>query len=741
MNRLRIAVLSLTLGTASTSYAQNVLAVQDSTLVNTVDLDDVQVVGAKPLVKMETDKMTYSVEQDADAKSMTVLDMLRKVPMVTVDGQDNITVNGSSDFKVYVDHKPNPMISSAPSQIFKAMPASMVKSIEVVTNPGAKYDAEGTGGVLNIILAKQDSGSQASADGFNGNASVGGFNLGPRASAFVSGQKGRVSYGASGIFQYQILNGTDIDMWREASDGTKIVYHQSSDMNQPFGMGNLNVGLDIDSVSNISAAVAFTGFRQNLEGRPTTTMSGGMYGDGFTYGNSMTQTVGNTSINANLDYQRFFNPSRSSYMILSYLFTSNPSYTDDERIYDEDDKTNSLIVLSDLRSEADRHATEHTLQADFTTPVAATHILNYGAKYINRLNKSDSKYFDLGADGSATLNTSNSSDYENRQSILATYAEWKGYFGSWSVTAGGRYEHTWEEMENGESDFSKNYGIGVPSGSLSYRFKPTANIGLTYNMRIVRPGITYLNPFVDRTSPTSLAYGNVDLDVEKTHNVKLVFNRFAQRLMISTSLGYSTCDNQISQYSFLDSDGRLNTTYGNIVESRTGSVSFFANWLIAPKTRLMVNEALTYSHFESDALAMSNSGWASNTFVNLQQTLPWQLQWSLGAFLRTKNYTLQGDNSGMSLAFTNLSRSFRQDRLNVSLQFVTPFTKKLEIKTDTHGADYTQHTDVRVPIRQVGLTLTWKFGNTTKQFEQRKSNITNDFQEQKQGMQGVGSLQ
>ena len=128
------------------------LLVQD----DTKQLKGVEVVAQKPLVKMETDKMTYDVQSDNDVKTNTVLDMLRKVPMVTVDGQDNITVNGQGSFKVYVDGKPNVMFSSNPSQIFKAMPASAVKSIEVVTNPGAKYDAEGVGGVLNIVMNNAD---------------------------------------------------------------------------------------------------------------------------------------------------------------------------------------------------------------------------------------------------------------------------------------------------------------------------------------------------------------------------------------------------------------------------------------------------------------------------------------------------------------------------------------------------------------------------------------------------------
>ena len=123
---------------------------------NATMLKGVEIVAQKPLVKMDVDKMSYNVAEDEDSKSYTVLDMLRKVPMVTVDGQDNITVNGSSSFKVYVDGLPNVMFSSNPSMVFKSMPATAVKSIEVVTNPGAKYDAEGAAGILNIVMNKQN---------------------------------------------------------------------------------------------------------------------------------------------------------------------------------------------------------------------------------------------------------------------------------------------------------------------------------------------------------------------------------------------------------------------------------------------------------------------------------------------------------------------------------------------------------------------------------------------------------
>ena len=114
-------------------------------------LQEVTVTGVRPLIKADLDKFTYNVSYDSDSKSQNMLEILRKVPMVNVEGTDQIKVNGSTDFKVYVNGKPNTMMSNKPAEILKNMPASSVKKIEVITNPGAKYDAEGVAGILNII--------------------------------------------------------------------------------------------------------------------------------------------------------------------------------------------------------------------------------------------------------------------------------------------------------------------------------------------------------------------------------------------------------------------------------------------------------------------------------------------------------------------------------------------------------------------------------------------------------------
>ena len=754
MKRKNMILLSAALMSSLSSFAQSNASTDAATqreleradsIWKDFDLESVTVTASKPLVKMETDKMTYNVQEDADAKASTVLDMLRKVPMVTVDGQDNITVNGSSNFKVYVDGKPNPMFSSNPSQIFKAMPATMVKNIEVITNPGAKYDAEGTGGVLNIIMNKQTTANGAATsdalNGYNGNVSLGAGNTSQRISAFISGQQGKLTYSANGMYNYSDMDNTDIDMERTQSDGSQMHYQQSSNMKQPFSMGNISLSYELDSLSNISAQAGITTWQQKMNGYPTTQMQGGIYGNGFSYGNEMKQKIDYKSFNGSMDYQRFFNKERSSYMILSYLFTSSPTDVDNYTYYDKEASGITAIQLNDLLSKSNTRATEHTLQVDFTQQFTPTQSLNFGAKYIARINKSGSKYYNISADKSETLNPDNSMEYKNTQSILAGYAEWKGTFGKASTKAGARYEQTWEKAEyasgNGD-DFKKDYGNLVPSASLSYSIAPGMNIGMNYSMRITRPGITYLNPYVDRSNPTSISYGNTDLDVEKSHQLNLVYNYYQQRLMLSVTAGYNFCNNKIAQYTFIDANNLLNQTYGNVQKEKRASLNIFANWLMLKKTRLMLNMSTSYADMRSNELGMKNNGWNAATTINLQQTLPWEMQWTLGSIMQTKSYTLQGHQSGMSFFYTTLSKPLVKDKLDLSLMFLTPLSNKLEIESQTVGRDYTQHMMVQVPLRQISMTLTWKFGNTKKQFKQYKSNINNDFKEEEKGIQTGG---
>jgi hypothetical protein len=132
-----------------------------------VALKEVAVTAQKPLIKVDVDKITYSIESDPDSKTNNALEMLRKVPMLTVDGDENVTLNGQSNYKVLVNGKSSSMMSKNFKDVIKSLPGSSIKDIEVITNPSSKYEAEGIGGIINIITLKK------TLNGYNGSVNAG----------------------------------------------------------------------------------------------------------------------------------------------------------------------------------------------------------------------------------------------------------------------------------------------------------------------------------------------------------------------------------------------------------------------------------------------------------------------------------------------------------------------------------------------------------------------------------------
>ena len=710
---------------------------------NATMLKGVEIVAQKPLVKMDVDKMSYNVAEDEDAKSNTVLDMLRKVPMVTVDGQDNITVNGSSSFKVYVDGMPNVMFNSNPSMVFKSMPATAVKSIEVVTNPGAKYDAEGAGGVLNIIMNKQNPQAAQSMNGYNGTVRASGGNKSISGGAFISGQQGKLSYSANVMTTYSKPGTTDTEMeiTQNNPNGTSQLMTSSNKVTIPFTMGNLTLGYQIDSVSALNVTASINSLNIKSNGNSTTTMGGGSYGKGFSYGSSTDMRNSRTSFSGSIDYQRFFNKEHTQSLALTYQLNYSPSTVKSDNIFNT---TSSIIDLTNRYSENKEKTTDHTFQIDYTMPIATGQTLSFGTKLQLRNATSDAKYYKKGV-----YDPTSSMDYEYKNSILAGYGEYAGNFGKIGAKAGLRYEQTWQNVEyhlgNGD-DFKKNYGSLVPSASLQYTIGQGSNLGLTYNMRISRPGITYLNPYVDKTNPTTRTYGNTDLDVEKNHNLALVYNMFTPKLMLNLNLHHNFTDNAIEQYSFYDAQNLLNTTYGNIVRRHQTGLNGYVNWLAAKNTRFFLNGALNYTDLRSNTLSQSNSGWSANAMIGLQQTLPADFKLSVYAMTSTKNYTLQGWSGGFNLITANISKSLLKDKLNLSLMGMMGLNKGGNINIESHsqGKDFTSHTLTKVPLYGFTFTISYTFGNSKRQAQQHTSRIQNDYiEQQSQGemINSVGNVQ
>ena len=731
----RVFVMLLAIGMVCSMSAQ--------TLDDTLSLDGSAVVAQKVLAKLEADKITYKVDDDIDAKTSTVLDMLRKVPMVSVDAQDNITVNGSSSFQVYVDGKPNQMLSANPSQILKMMPATAVKRIEVVTNPGAKYDAEGVGGVLNLITDIQSGGGKALTEGQYGSVTLQGSTKGYGGGVYYSMQKGKWTFSLTGNVSDSYVNGASsiIERTQKLPEGNFVTTTSGlADVRTPFSNASFNLSYEIDSLNLLTVGAGYTGADLSTLSEFQAEIKSPILE--HAYAGTLFSDILTNSISANMDYQHSWagNPERS--LVVSYQYSGTPTKSEMENKFETG-------VLTDRKTDGLTNSSSHIVQTDFSTPLGSgsAHILNAGAKFTARHNSSDQNSFIY--DGGGYIYIPEASVlYDFYNNIGALYVEYAGKSGPFDMKAGARYEHTWQNVsypQMTERDFRVNYGNIVPNASVQYNISMVQNIGLLYNMRISRPGITFLNPFLDNFSdPSSVSYGNPDLMPETGHILSLVYNRFSSKWIMNISLRQGFVRNGLSAYSFYDSEHRMNTTYGNIVNSSTSGLNVFVMWTPGQKTRLILNGSGSYTDIRSRQLAQKNNGWTYNTLLGLQQTLPWDLRMSVNTIASGRTITLQGWSSGMLIGTFGLTKTFFEDRLGVSLSGLTHIAggRGLKIETISETTDFISRTVTTIPLRMISLNLTYSFGKQDKvNVKKTRKTIETDTQVEAKSMsESIGTV-
>lgn len=657
-------------------------------------LETVEVVAYKPLVKADVDKIAYSVEDDPEANTNTVIEMLKKVPMVTVDGQDNIRVNGNSSFKIYVNGKPNNMMTKNPKEVLKSMPASSIKKIEVITNPGPKYDAEGVGGILNIVTeGKGPEGYNATFSGRANNSSYGG-------GLYATVKQGKltmsVNYNASS--NHSPKGYTYSDRSQIGTDGTvtsSTVADGYTKGHSQWQGGDVEASYEIDTLRLITGSFSlskFTSKRDALNTAFSTVPATGQRLYGYRSPSHSKENWDDYS--ASLDYQRSFSV-KDRLLTLSYRLESSPSTSDSRYLYTDreaaDDWQTFIDRMRDQRMDGDENTMEHTFQIDYTTPFAKYHTWEAGVKYILRRNKSDNDRYNLGTgDKDETYDSDNSSHYRHHNDILAAYTGYGLTLDKWSARLGLRYEHTLQKVEfllGRGTNFHKNFDDLVPSARLGYKFSDATNLSLGYKMRINRPGIWYLNPYLDDRIPDAISQGNPNLDTEKSHAVDLQFSSYNSKLTYTLTGTYRFVNNSIESVDRLvndrDIEGLPNPTgkdviyssYANIGHIQYAGLMAYANWTPITNTRITLNGSVGYSHM-SDGQSLRNHGWCTNIDASLQQTFAKTWIFNASYYVQTPQPTLQGKDARYQWYNFSLSKSFMDKRLTLTAYIINPFGKR-----------------------------------------------------------------
>lgn len=712
-------------------------------------LKELNVVAMRPLIKADVDKISYDTEQDPESKSSTVLDMLRKVPMITVDGQDNIQLKGSSSFKFFLNGKPTNMFNNNPGLILKSMPANMVKSIEVITQPGAKYDAEGVGGIINIVTFQQTSTQGYSATISTQGSSLGTFGGGVN----LSLQKGKFSFSGNYNYnynqQYPVITSTERHSFVPGTPyafGTQAATVESTTPMQ-FGSGHLSYELDTMNLFTFSFNRRFGRPESNTIANTDNYDADMKKLFAYTQVSSQTQSWGSTDFG--VDYQHSFKK-KGEILTLSYKLSNTPNNSN----YVAENIINSLYLTQPQlgltqwsKSDNIASSNEHTFQADYSKPLKKGHTLEIGAKYINRLNNSETdesyKYFNFSQAFPYTpyIEVDSISNFNNDQDILGTYASYTANVGKWGIKGGLRYEYTWlsAEFNDANQNFSTDYGALVPSAIISYRLSDMKSLKLGYNKRIQRPSIGYLNPYVDRRDPNYISYGNPNLDPENSHNVTFGYSSFAPKYNISAELAYTFVNNGIEQYSFIQNGSVVQEiTYGNIGHNQMLGMNIFGSYRGLKWLNLYVNGNLNYVNMESKAYNLSNDGFTGRIFMGGTVTLPKEFRITTGGGGNLPQVNLQGSQSAFYFSYMALSKDFLKKRLNVSLSGI--YLPKSHIIITTKGINsatgattFDQRTDVHLTkSTELRLNLSYRIGNMNTKVMKTKATISNDDQKVKE---------
>ena len=685
-------------------------------------LNEVEVVARKPIIKAEPDKFVYDLSEDPATKSNTIIDMLRKVPMVTVDGDDNIKVNGSSDFKIYLNGRPDPMLSQNAKDVLKSMPASSIKKIEVITEPGAKYDAEGVGGILNLVTE-----TRSNTEGFLANFTVAANNRDATGTVYARAKQGKVTLSAnySNIRQFDNThtNYGEREIFNSSSEHYDILKMDITQHAQVH-IGDLQLSFEADTLN------LFT-----LSGNVVAVKGNGIIDGDFqmldidhrltwSYKSMIDANIDYTTASANAAYQHTFRRPGHN-IVLSYQYNYGKTgrkmtnnYFDYYNYSPMQNHCNEVITPSN----------EHTIQLDYVNPFNQMHTLETGAKYINRRSNNSSNYY-LDNAGSFVWDENSSVDMQQYQDIAALYASYTFNYKKFGFNAGLRYEHTRmgvDFMTKGYEDFSSTLNDFVPSAMVSYRIGVAGMLRMNYNRRITRPNIDSMNPFYDTSIPTNVQYGNPNLTSVENDQVTLSISDFSHRIGYTLSLRYNQTSNMINQYTYID-NSVFYTTYHNFGSQKMTTLSAYATWTITPKIRLSLNGAINYTDYKDTEMHISNSGWSGNIGGDFNYDMPWKLRLNAYGGYGTQSISLQGRGTGWNYYGLSISRKFlKEDRLEVAInanQFLTPYVDYVTItETDAFRSEQT----FRNAQWKVGISISYRLGGLKQDVKKASKSIVND---------------
>jgi outer membrane receptor protein involved in Fe transport len=685
-------------------------------------LSGVTVQARKLLIEQQDDKIIFNVENDPAAKTENATDILRKTPFVSVDGDGNVQVNGQSNFRVLLNGRETAMFSRNVKEALKGFPGAMITRIEVITSPSAKYDAEGVGGIINIITQKKVlgySGYLSANYGTNGlysgstsfNAKFGkvGFTLNYSASANTN---------IRGRSLMETVPFVPTTFQRRTLAGSRF-------SNNFFNFGNGELSWEVDSLntvavySNINDGNAKADINQVVTRDYNSAPDTNSY---YKYRNNNQYP----SKNIGADFIRKFKGNKEKEWSVRFNSQLNNNNASLNSVMDNDFFADNYTINNSFEKNR-----EFTLQSDYIQPLLSSRKVEAGVKAILRRASSDfESRFRTDLTEAYKLNVNNSDNFTYNQDVYSAYGTYSFRVKKTSLRLGARIEHTevLGDFVSSKEKIKQDYTNLLPNLLATIRLNAKYTFIASYTQRIQRPSISSLNPFKFNNDPYNVAYGNPNLDAQLIHSLSLQTRIIKGTTFAAITLSGNYSNNKIIQYTSFDkTTGITTSTTDNLGKELQVGINANLNGKLNADWSLNLNGGLRYHHIKNRMIpTQANGGLGGNISLYSNYTISKRISLN-GNFSFSRTAVSLQTQYPVSLWYgTGVNYKMLKDKLSLSLSVVNFFQKERDYKTITSDSNFRNINITTVPFRNFFVGLTWGFGKLRENVSKKKGVLNDD---------------
>lgn len=677
------------------------------------NLNEVDITAEKSDFQNSIDKKVYNVDKNLVNTGGTATEVLQNIPSVTVDMDGNVNLRGSGAVTVYIDGKPSTLTGGSKQAILQQIPASAIDQIEVVTNPSAKYDAEGMAGIINIKTKK------GKLTGLNGNTTVSAAtNNKYNTSIGLNNRTAKINVFGNYTFRYDERrnSNTGFQQYKQSSLFNSIQSSGSGEQKTMFHMGKAGLDYNINNDNTLGLSVSYSvRDEEDPESNTNTIDVKSPFDIPDIVSTRYEQSdESNETMEGTLDYRRTFKDSKRE-------LTASATYSLSNRASDK--KYSGSFDESPYQlNKSEAEFTSAVAQVDYSHPFKKSK-LETGLKGTQRINDNNVNAEVL-TDNIYVNDIQYTDHFIYEEDVFAAYALYSGKLGMFDYSAGMRAEQT---LTKGDSkttsqDIDRDYLAFFPSASLKYSFKKTNDLMLNYSRRTNRPNINALNPFVDYSDTLNIRTGNPFLKPEYIHSTELSYVKTLDKVTATATVYYRHIDDVISRYRLIDPNTGVSTnTTLNFTSADNVGLEGIVRYQIKNGSLMwsfnVFQNTVNGENIDPD-ISGTNTNWNTRLTANyrISKNLSTQLSGMYFAPDKQPQRTIRSMMSGVD---AGIKYDFWKGKGSLGLNVTDIFnTKKFDIHMEQEAYVFD---GIRKRESRVGtLSFSYRFGTQDNPFAQRK---------------------